>query len=92
MSRIHSTFPAQKPDVAAWPEGVIARHLTRAAEILRDPEATVDVVDRNGEAVATCRGCGWKNTNYSYYLNTTVAPAAARHAETCRALPGPEVS
>ncbi|MDC0768381.1 hypothetical protein [Streptomyces sp. HD] len=72
----------------AWPEGVIARYLTHAAELLHDAELTVDVTYGDAKSTATCRGCGDCWSNDSYYTNT-VKNWAQQHAEKCRALPRP---
>ncbi|MEU1778131.1 hypothetical protein ABZ545_01435 [Streptomyces abikoensis] len=77
---------------AVWPEGVIARHLTKAAEITGDSTITVDVTETGDEVRAVCRGCGADRLNSIAYSNVTVVPWARAHAESCRALPRPEGS
>ncbi|KOU30197.1 hypothetical protein ADK53_28685 [Streptomyces sp. WM6373] len=72
----------------AWPAGVVARYLTKAAEILGE-DITVDVAEAGGRATATCRGCGSECRNDLMYANVTVLPWAIEHAETCRAMPRP---
>ncbi|MFJ9037962.1 hypothetical protein ACIRF8_15385 [Streptomyces sp. NPDC102406] len=74
----------------AWPENVIARHLTKAAEIIGDPELTVDVSVGERLIKAACRGCGRDHENERQYASVTVLPWATAHAEQCRALPKPE--
>jgi hypothetical protein len=71
-----------------WPEGVIARHLTKAAEILGE-DITVDVIDGEGNPRAVCRGCGSTAENEAEYASVTVWPWAIRHAAECRAMPRP---
>ncbi|MFH8888682.1 hypothetical protein [Streptomyces sp. NPDC017949] len=75
----------------AWPAGVIARYLTKAAEITGDHEATVDVrQNREYGHSYDCRGCG----NGSSSGDTRAVHAGAqKHAETCRAIlrPNPAV-
>ncbi|MFZ3492293.1 hypothetical protein ACODT5_03460 [Streptomyces sp. 5.8] len=73
----------------AWLEGVIARYLTKAAEITGDHEATVDVSENGNETTATCRGCQRELSRYLNYRAETVKHDAQKHAETCRALPRP---
>lgn len=73
----------------AWPTGVIARYLTKAAEITSDPTITVDITETDHEVRAECRGCGRDHSNAACYANVTVIPWAEKHAETCRALPRP---
>jgi hypothetical protein len=85
-----------------WPEGVIARYLTKAAEILGD-DITVDVAETEAGYQARCRGCQYVSFDYtSEYAFSVVAervlarPAdllasdcAQAHAEKCRAMPRP---
>ncbi|MER7507050.1 hypothetical protein ABTX82_01675 [Streptomyces lavendulae] len=71
-----------------WPEGVVARYLTKAAEILGE-DITVDVAEGDGYATATCKGCGSDHRNERVYANVTVLPWAIDHAATCRAMPRP---
>lgn len=79
---------------AAWPEGTIARYLTRAGEALRNPSITVDVSDVKGiyGYPYWCRGCGTKTPSYLSASDSldTVKQRAHQHAEACRALPCPE--
>lgn len=76
----------------AWPEGVVARYLTKAAEITGDFSLTVDLFDRirpprgPDKTAAVCRGCGLDCTNY---YESSVRSWAQAHAETCRAMPHP---
>lgn len=72
----------------AWPEGVIARYLTHAAELLHDLELTVDVIQGSEKSSAICRGCGdlWSTWQYE---TGAVKNWAQQHAEKCRALPRP---
>ncbi|GAA4014755.1 hypothetical protein [Streptomyces plumbiresistens] len=72
----------------AWPEGVIARYLTRAAELLHDPELTVDVAKGPEKSTATCLGCGIRFSKWAYETSA-VKHWAQQHAEKCRALPRP---
>jgi hypothetical protein len=59
----------------AWPEGVIARYLTKASEITGDLSTTVDVSEEEAEDAkdegyrAACQGCG---THTLYNLGRTV--------------------
>ncbi|WP_369169205.1 hypothetical protein AB5J49_15420 [Streptomyces sp. R28] len=71
-----------------WPEGVIARYLTHAAELLHDPDLTVDVAKGTEESTATCRGCGIRWRKWAYETGA-VKQWAQQHAEKCRALPRP---
>ncbi|MFE1871559.1 hypothetical protein ACFW9N_11735 [Streptomyces sp. NPDC059496] len=71
----------------AWPTGVIARYLTKAAEILADPEATVDVrQNRDYGHSYDCRGCGAGSSSGD---TRAIHTGAQEHAETCRAIPRP---
>ncbi|MFI2225233.1 hypothetical protein [Streptomyces fradiae] len=79
----------QNTTTATWPQGVIARYLTKAAEITGDPTITVDVTETEYDVRAECRGCGEDRTNIPPYASVTVTPWAQEHAETCRALPRP---
>ncbi|MFI0914333.1 hypothetical protein [Streptomyces abikoensis] len=81
-----------RESLAVWPEGVIARHLTKAAEITGDPTITVDVTETGDKVRAACRGCGADHLNSIAYSRMTVEPWAQDHAESCRALPRPEGS
>lgn len=78
---------------AAWPEGVIARYFTLAAEVLGDLSITVDVTNSEGisgdTATATCTACGTFYKNSRCYTASTVLPWAQEHAEKCRAMPRP---
>ncbi|MFI8942729.1 hypothetical protein [Streptomyces syringium] len=79
---------------AAWPEGVIARYLTRAGEALRDPSITVDI-SGGGEYrennTYRCRGCGSESLSGKSGTSLLYAVGQAHaHAEACRALPRPE--
>ncbi|MFV8127520.1 hypothetical protein [Streptomyces syringium] len=79
---------------AAWPEGTVARYLTRAGEALRDPSITVDVSGVKGPYGYPywCRGCMSKASaclSASFSLDTA-RERAHQHAEACRALPRPE--
>ncbi|MFD5510765.1 hypothetical protein ACFWIB_23755 [Streptomyces sp. NPDC127051] len=73
----------------AWPAGVIARYLTKAAEITGDHDATVDVSQDPDETTATCRGCQRDISRYRNYMTEAVKRDAQKHAETCRAIPRP---
>ncbi|MEU9166096.1 hypothetical protein AB0D29_38200 [Streptomyces sp. NPDC048424] len=71
----------------AWPKGVVARYLTRAAEILSDPNATVDVRrNRDYGHSWDCRGCGHGTSSGD---SNEVHTRAQAHAEKCRAIPRP---
>lgn len=86
----------------AWPAGVIARYLTKAAEILGD-DITVDVAETEQGYQARCRGCQYTSFDYTseYALRVVDERAYARptdllagdwaqsHAEKCRAMPRP---
>lgn len=85
-----------------WPAGVIARYLTKAAEILGE-RITVDVIETREGHQARCRGCQYTSFDYTpeYALSVVDGRACARptdvlasdwaqsHAETCRAMPRP---
>ena len=73
---------------ALWPEGVIDRYVTYAAELLQDANVTVDVSTEDLRTTGRCRGCGTSWGNYSCYEHT-VKKWAQEHAEKCRALPRP---
>ncbi|WP_327738428.1 hypothetical protein OG749_36200 [Streptomyces nojiriensis] len=87
---------------AAWPAGVIARYLTKAAEILGE-DITVNVFETKDGHQAHCRGCRCNSFDYTpeYVLTVVDGRACARptdlqacdwaqaHAETCRAMPRP---
>lgn len=73
----------------AWPAGVIARYLTKAAEITGDHEATVDVSQDRDRTTATCRGCERDISVCLNYMTEGAKRDAQKHAETCRALPRP---
>ncbi|WP_406367228.1 hypothetical protein [Streptomyces sp. NBC_01546] len=71
----------------AWPASVIARYLTKAAEILSDPDATVDVrKNRDFGHSYDCRGCGVGGSSGDV---TSIHASAQTHAESCRAIPRP---
>ncbi|MFJ6293217.1 hypothetical protein ACIQJX_07635 [Streptomyces griseoviridis] len=81
-----------------WPEGVIARYLTKAAELTGQP-ITVDTVEKPDALFSTCGGCRARGVDYfdpmcsgqrmeDYTRNQAHAWAKA-HAEKCRALPRP---
>lgn len=70
---------------ADWAPGVVARYVTRAAEVLREPELTVDVSEAASGGASHCRGCGSTPTRGT--LRATKIAAEA-HAHSCRALPG----
>ncbi|MBT2402836.1 MULTISPECIES: hypothetical protein [unclassified Streptomyces] len=72
-----------------WPAGVIARYLTKAAEITGDHQATVDVKQVRDETTATCRGCERDISRYLNYMTEGVKRDAQKHSETCRAIPRP---
>lgn len=85
-----------------WPAAVIARFLTKAAEILDEP-ITVDVVETQEGHQARCNGCQQASFDYTpeYALSVVDGRACARptdlqacewaqsHAEVCRAIPRP---
>jgi hypothetical protein len=73
---------------STWSEGVIARYLTKAAEILGD-DITVDVVQNDGRTRAHCHGCGLEPTDEPDYLAAHAYKKAQEHAEKCRAMPRP---
>ncbi|MET9698799.1 hypothetical protein ABZY31_17995 [Streptomyces sp. NPDC006529] len=73
--------------LTVWPTGVLARYLTKAAEILSDPEATVDVrKNRSYGDSWDCRGCGRGSSSGD---TDAIHRGAQEHAETCRAVPRP---
>ncbi|MEU0659594.1 hypothetical protein [Streptomyces lavendulocolor] len=67
---------------AAWPEGVLARYLTKASEITGDLSMTVDVSEKEAEDpedegyLAACRGC---NASTLYNLDLTVFALKREH-------------
>ncbi|MGW3321113.1 hypothetical protein [Streptomyces virginiae] len=69
----------------AWPEGVIARYLTKAAEIVGE-DITIDVVQDDDRMHAICRGCGLTHADESNYQAVYVHRKAQAHAETCRGM------
>ncbi|WP_405536391.1 hypothetical protein OG787_24525 [Streptomyces sp. NBC_00075] len=71
----------------AWPQGVTARLLTYAGELLGDADVTVDVSADDIHANARCTACGSKSTRYGYASD--VLEWAQEHATKCRALPRP---
>ncbi|WP_329338525.1 hypothetical protein OG252_23860 [Streptomyces sp. NBC_01352] len=71
----------------AWPEGVSARFLTLAGELLGDADVTVDVSVDDIQANARCTACGSSSAAYGY--RDTVREWAQEHAARCRALPRP---
>lgn len=68
-----------------WPAGVIARYLTKAAEI-SGLLATVDVRGTYDDASYKCGGCGDSTGLYGARRTKELAQG---HAEKCRALPRP---
>lgn len=81
-----------------WPEGIIARYLTVGG-------ATVELTDGPKLITGTCTGCpeeAWPTpfhydpsmTGYRMegWVRQGAASWAQAHAETCRALPKPEVT
>ena len=80
------TTATQQP--TAWPEGVIARYLTLAAEITGD-QITVDIEETEAGFTATCRGCGDSHRNPIVFAASGVTPWAQAHAEKCRAMRRP---
>lgn len=76
-----------------WPDGVTARILTRAAILLEDFRATVDIIDNPddgniGSSTAHCRPCGWNRRDSLPYRDKVLAKARG-HADECKALPNP---
>lgn len=102
---------SEQPNAAPWPEGVIARYVTKAAEI-SGLSINVDIetltLINTGDPYATrstCGGCeGRGEWSYDRYGNYREEPTRAgaslsdarkwaqAHAETCLALPRPEVT
>jgi hypothetical protein len=81
MSEQQQTVAAQQP----WPEGVLFRFLNLVG-------ATVDLrqaATGPNSLQSECTGCG---TPFGPDHNFLVKQAAQQHAETCRALPRPEVT
>lgn len=68
-----------------WPEGVLFRFLTIVGATVDLRQAAHDSAALQGE----CTGCG---NNISPDLRYHAKQAAQAHAETCRALPRPEVT
>ncbi|MET9012304.1 hypothetical protein ABZX74_15500 [Streptomyces olivaceoviridis] len=77
----------QPPTPAPWPEGTIARYLTVVG-------AYVDITGEAYDADGICHGCETTPVQSGYISRTihVVRAWAQLHAETCRALPRPEVS
>ena len=87
-----------------WAPGIIARFLTKAAEILGE-DITVDVVETKDGHQARCQGCQYVSFDYTpeYALRVVDERVCAKptdvhasdwaqtHAETCRAMPRPTV-
>ncbi|MEW2114560.1 hypothetical protein AB0945_05100 [Streptomyces sp. NPDC005474] len=71
----------------AWPEGVTARFLTLAGELLGDADVTVDVSIDGMWADARCTACGSSQAKPGY--TDTIREWAQEHAARCRALPRP---
>lgn len=69
-----------------WPEGVIARYLTKAAELTGNPEITVDLTKDGIGLAAKCRGCGGE---WSNFWAPSVREKSQAHAEACRAIANP---
>lgn len=66
-----------------WPEGVIARYLTVVG-------AHVEITGGYGTAYRRCTGCG-DGEGWGGWSEARARELAQAHAETCRALPKPEV-
>ncbi|WP_225811306.1 hypothetical protein [Streptomyces spinosus] len=77
----------QPPTPTPWPEGTIARYLTVVG-------AYVDITGEVSEADGICHGCETTPVQSGYISShiDVVRVWAQGHAETCRALPRPEVS
>ena len=85
-----------------WPAGIIARYLTKAAEILGEP-ITVDVFETKDGHQARCQGCQYDSFDYTpeYVMRVVDERLCAKptdllasdwahnHAEVCRAMPRP---
>lgn len=83
---------AESQQVAPWPEGVVARHLTWGGEYFKDERLTVDVVDDSGYGRrAVCRGCGDEHSEIPQW-RSRMSVWAMDHAAACRALPRPGVA
>ncbi|MEV6833512.1 hypothetical protein AB0N17_03105 [Streptomyces sp. NPDC051133] len=80
---------APTPAVEPWPDGVIARYVTKAADLTGDVELTVDVTKIDGGFRRHCRGCG---DSFENFWEPAVRDSAQIHAERCRALPKPEAT
>lgn len=74
---------APLPAESAWPAGVIARYLTVAG-------AHVELTGGNRSTGRRCTGCG-DGEGRGGWSEDRARELAQAHAETCRALPKPEV-
>ncbi|MFF4644952.1 hypothetical protein [Streptomyces sp. NPDC001389] len=74
----------------AWPKDVIARYLTKAAEIL-GKEITVDVVQSSERTLVYCNGCDRNPADEPNYLAAHAYKKAEEHAALCRAMPHPNL-
>ncbi|MFG3046273.1 hypothetical protein ACGFZR_15255 [Streptomyces sp. NPDC048241] len=87
-----------RTSTATWPEGVIARYLTKAAEI-SGQSITVDTAEESDQLVSTCGGCGTQHVDsfdpmcegirMENYARDGARMWAQSHAGNCRALPRP---
>lgn len=108
MDRTHQSQPQPSPALPEWvvsqlayraawaavptqpfPEGVSHRYLTKAAEITSNHNLGVEVSEDQGTATSRCTGCGHRE---SEYFAREIHRRAQQHAETCRAVPRPEVT
>lgn len=69
-----------------WPEGVTARFLTKAAEILRE-NITTDVVETDDSVRVDCRGCGRLFESWPLQVAERLLDDAQAHASICTAIP-----
>ena len=89
---------AQSTQPAAWPEGVVARYLTKAAEI-SGMSITVDLAETDDGITSSCNGCFatyhssfdpmYEGRRMEEYADRQARAWAQTHAEDCRALPRP---
>lgn len=80
-----------RAEADAWPEGVVARHLTWMGEHFGDFELTVDVSETASRVRAVCRQCGGSFGEIPQH-RAEVSDWARIHAVGCRALPRPGVA
>jgi hypothetical protein len=79
---------APQAPAEAWPEGVVARFLTRIGLRYDDYRATVDLTEAAGRVTATCQPCG-RTKSHDLPYRDQILDWAQDHAIGCTALPKP---